>query len=142
MEIIKLNSNEIMSNFDRVAFAETLILQLPENHDGKNTWLLNYGRSDFARNLRKQKNLNFDDETQSCELTNNNQKEIAFDWNAFKEYVNTYDPQKHGLNRKKTIINDMLYGIGLSTCREKYRYADGYAKFKQFLKELFNDKKN
>lgn len=40
---IKLTPHEIQSNFDRVKFAEGLIRQLPENHDGRNTWLLNYG---------------------------------------------------------------------------------------------------
>jgi hypothetical protein len=39
---IKLTPHEIQSNYDRVKFAEGLIRQLPENHDGRNTWLLNY----------------------------------------------------------------------------------------------------
>lgn len=70
----KLNNVEIQSNFDRMSFAEKLILQLPEEHDGRNTWLLNYGKSDFAIKLRKEKNLIFDEETQSCELTDACQK--------------------------------------------------------------------
>ena len=43
---IKLTPNEIQSNFDRVKYADGLIRQLPETHDGRNTWLLNYGRKD------------------------------------------------------------------------------------------------
>ncbi len=74
MGTIKLNAVEIRSKFDRVNYAEKLILQLPENHEGRNTWLLNYGKSDFAINLRKEKNLSFDNETQSCELTGESQK--------------------------------------------------------------------
>ncbi|MFW6248212.1 MAG: hypothetical protein ACOC4J_00410 [Bacteroidota bacterium] len=61
----------------------------------------------------------------------------VFDWKAFKKYVNTYDPKKHGVNDQKTIMHDMLYGIGLSIDREKYQYSNGYRKFEQFLKELF-----
>ncbi len=41
--IIKLTPQEIQSGLDRVKFAELLIRQLPEDHDGRNTWLLNYG---------------------------------------------------------------------------------------------------
>ena len=41
---ILLTSHEIQSNYDRVKFAEGLIRQLPITHDGRNTWLLNYGR--------------------------------------------------------------------------------------------------
>ena len=40
---ILLTSHEIQSNYDRVKFAEGLIRQLPIAHDGRNTWLLNYG---------------------------------------------------------------------------------------------------
>lgn len=40
---IALNPHEIQSGLDRIRFAEGLIRQLPENHDGRNTWLLNYG---------------------------------------------------------------------------------------------------
>ena len=75
MKTIKLNEVEIRSNFDRVSYAEKLILQLPEDHEGRNTWLLNYGKSDSAVSLRKEKNLNFDNETQSCELTGESKRE-------------------------------------------------------------------
>ena len=63
--------------------------------------------------------------------------EPIFDWDTFKEYVNTYDPIKHGLNNQRTIMHDMLYGIGLSMDKKMYQYNQGYRKFKQFLKELF-----
>lgn len=42
-DTIKLTPAEIQSGLDRVRWAEGLILQLPENHDGRNSWLLNYG---------------------------------------------------------------------------------------------------
>ena len=40
---IELTPAEIQSKLDRVRWAEMLIKQLPEKHDGRNSWLLNYG---------------------------------------------------------------------------------------------------
>ena len=39
---IKLNKAEIQSGVSRVRWAEGLIRQLPEDHEGRNSWLLNY----------------------------------------------------------------------------------------------------
>jgi len=44
-KVIQLTDAEIQSGRDRVMWAEDLIRQLPENHDGRNSWLLNYGRT-------------------------------------------------------------------------------------------------
>lgn len=46
-----LGKNEIQSG-NRVKLAEGLILQLPNTHDGRNSWLLNYGVSDEAKKFR------------------------------------------------------------------------------------------
>lgn len=40
---IPLTEAEIRSGIDRVAWAEGLIRQLPEDHDGRNAWLANFG---------------------------------------------------------------------------------------------------
>lgn len=45
---IKLTPHEVQSGLDRVRYAELLIRQLPEHHDGRNTWLLNYGSESFV----------------------------------------------------------------------------------------------
>lgn len=50
--VIQMTTAEVQSNSDRVKQAENLILQLPETHEGRNTWLLNYGRSEKAIVLR------------------------------------------------------------------------------------------
>lgn len=50
--VILLNRAEVQSGLDRQRHAELLILQLPETHDGRNTWLLNYGVSDEAQARR------------------------------------------------------------------------------------------
>lgn len=42
-KIIVLTDVEVQSKSDRVKWAEGLIKQLPETHDGRNSWLLNYG---------------------------------------------------------------------------------------------------
>ena len=68
MKTIKLNKSEIQSNYNRVQYAEELITQLPKDHDGRNTWLLNYGTKDEAVELRKKRDLKFYNETESCEL--------------------------------------------------------------------------
>lgn len=41
--VIALSPAEIQSGSSRVKWAEDLIVQLPETHDGRNSWLLNYG---------------------------------------------------------------------------------------------------
>jgi len=50
-KVIDLTPAEIQSGLDRVRWAERLIKQLPENHDGRNSWLLNYG-SDAAESQK------------------------------------------------------------------------------------------
>ena len=51
-DVIKLTGAEMQSGLDRQRAAEGLIKQMPEDHDGRNTWLLNYGISDLAKQLR------------------------------------------------------------------------------------------
>lgn len=66
-EKITLSSYETQSGLNRVQHAENLIMQLPQEHDGRNTWLLNYGVKKEAKEKREAKNLNFIEATQSCE---------------------------------------------------------------------------
>ena len=44
-EVIYLTKAEIQSGLSRVQWAEALIKQLPEEHEGRNSWLLNYGKA-------------------------------------------------------------------------------------------------
>jgi hypothetical protein len=67
-EAIKLNAAEIQSRFSRVAWAEALILQLPKDHEGRNSWLLNYGVSFEAQEFRKKNGVAWVDENKSAEL--------------------------------------------------------------------------
>ena len=43
MPHILLTPAEVQSGHDRVKWAQGLIEQLPGDHDGRNSWLLNYG---------------------------------------------------------------------------------------------------
>lgn len=58
-----------------------------------------------------------------------------FDFEKFKEYVNTYNPKTHGLNMDVTIIKDMVYGLGISLDEPTYQWANGFAKFKDYLRD-------
>jgi hypothetical protein len=49
---IRLSAAEIQSKQTRVLWAEGLILQLPATHEGRNSWLLNYGIGTEAKELR------------------------------------------------------------------------------------------
>jgi len=69
MKTIELNRAENISGLNRVKWAEGLILQLPVEHEGRNSWLLNYGIGDEAVLMRKERGLMFDNNTQSCELS-------------------------------------------------------------------------
>lgn len=54
---------ELQSGMDRQKWAENLILQLPAGHNGRNSWLLNYGRGEVALALRKERELSFNEES-------------------------------------------------------------------------------
>ena len=65
--MIKLNGQEIQSGLNRQRHAELLIKQLPNDHDGRNTWLLNYGYNKESRLKREKRGIKFDELTQSAE---------------------------------------------------------------------------
>jgi len=50
---IQLTDAEIQSGLDRQRFAENLIILLHPEHDGRNTWLMNYGSGQEAERVRK-----------------------------------------------------------------------------------------
>lgn len=60
-------THEMQSNLSRVKYAELLISQLPADHDGRNTWLLNYGIGKEAMELRAARNINWIRETEAAE---------------------------------------------------------------------------
>lgn len=43
LSTITLTAAEVSSGYDRVQWAEDLIRQMPVDHEGRNSWLMNYG---------------------------------------------------------------------------------------------------
>ncbi len=66
-KIIRLTEAELQSNLNRVKLAELLISQLPETHDGRNSWLLNYGTGPEAKGKRKARGIKFINKLQAAE---------------------------------------------------------------------------
>lgn len=52
--VIVLTPAEVQSQYSRVQWAEGLILQLPEDHEGRNSWLMNYGEGREAKAFSQQ----------------------------------------------------------------------------------------
>ena len=69
-DTITLTSAETQSGSNRQRWAETLISKLPDSHDGRNSWLLNYGIGIEAMALRRARDIQFNDDTQAAELRN------------------------------------------------------------------------
>jgi hypothetical protein len=66
---IYLTLSEVQSGHDRQSHAENLIRFLPRDHDGRNTWLLNYGRGEEAQAMRAARGIRWDEVTQAAETT-------------------------------------------------------------------------
>lgn len=57
---------EMLCGLNRVKWAEGLISQLSPKHEGRNSWLLNFGIGEESVDLRKSRDIKFDDNTQSA----------------------------------------------------------------------------
>jgi hypothetical protein len=60
---------ERQSRHGRLKWAESLILQLPEHHEGRNSWLMNYGVGPEAQKFRDERSLMFIPMTRAAETT-------------------------------------------------------------------------
>lgn len=76
-KVINLTGFEISSGYDRLTSAENLIKQLPLNHDGRNTWLLNYGIGEDAAEKRLRLGIKWNEETKSAETTGTSNYQAA-----------------------------------------------------------------
>ena len=64
------------------------------------------------------------------------QKRVKRAIEFLKDYYARYDQQFDYLDYSDhTLIDDALYGIGVALEPDKYRFADGYAKFKAILRK-------
>lgn len=50
-------------------------------------------------------------------------------------YMDTY-PNQYGYRdfADETLINDVLYGLGIALDERKYQYANGFEEFKKYLR--------
>ena len=62
---IRLTKAERQSGLNRQRAAEGLVAQLPKDHDGRNTWLMNFGTGEEAQALRRARGLVFDERHQA-----------------------------------------------------------------------------
>ncbi len=67
LKVIHLTGAEKQSGYDRMNFAEDLIRQLPDNHEGRNTWLLNYSKREDAVRMRIEKGVEWNVYYQAAE---------------------------------------------------------------------------
>ena len=62
------------------------------------------------------------------------QKKVKKTIEYLVKYMATYDKQMGYLDyRDETIIDDVLYGLGVAIGGKKYTWANGFAKFKERL---------
>lgn len=67
-KVIFKNSYEIQCGSDRQSWAEGLISQLPKDHEGRNSWLLNFGKGKEAKRLRRSRGIKWIKYHQSAEV--------------------------------------------------------------------------
>lgn len=57
-----------------------------------------------------------------------------------KDYIDTYPNQIDWTNYEdETIINDIVYGLGIALDKEEHKYFDGFQKFKKKLIQHLNE---
>ena len=58
-----------------------------------------------------------------------------------QNYMNTYDNQTGYLDYQvETLINDVVYGLGVAVGGDEYRYGEGFEKFKADLVKFLSGK--
>lgn len=77
-----LTPSEMQSGLSRVDYAEGLIRQLPGTHDGRNTWLLNYGIGEEAVEMRRRRGIRFRTDTKAAETSDQRQECIVVEEDA------------------------------------------------------------
>ena len=63
------------------------------------------------------------------------EKTSTFDWERFKKYVDNYPTDSLVMLSNKTIILDMLYGLGISLDPDEYCFSTGFKKFQILLRD-------
>ena len=69
-------------------------------------------------------------------MSNVNKIDLAY----LKDYINSY--QESNIASEASFIKDMIYGIGLSIDKEKFKHGRGYLKFENKLLDEVIIKRN
>ncbi len=69
-------------------------------------------------------------------MSNVNKIDLAY----LKDYINSY--QESNIASETSFIKDMIYGIGLSIDKEKFKHGRGYSKFENKLLDEVIIKRN
>ena len=70
------------------------------------------------------------------------QKRVIAAIKYIQHYMNTYDKQLgYADYTDETIINDVLYGLGVALNPEAYQYALGFENFKDKLRKFLKEAK-
>ena len=75
IKVIHLTGAEEQSGYDRLTFAEDLVRQLPENHEGRNSWILNYSNREDANKMRDDRGIKWDAYHQAAETSKQHRNE-------------------------------------------------------------------
>lgn len=142
---IRKNKAEIQSGQDRQRWAEGLILQMPTSHNGRNSWLLNYGVSDDAKELRKEhpSKPKWSDYYQSAETVGEsvpqNPKTVMIELptKVAKSLAPLTGRMREEIDRLKSLLSDAadtIEGWGTYASpyfKEKWDLADNVARFRE-----------
>lgn len=113
---IQLTPFEIQSGLDRQRGAESLIVLINPEHEGRNTWLLNYGTGQEAQRIRREHKgselLSWNEKTNSLNCVNGNALEASKDadamtvenitregWAPIKKQEGAEDDPAHGFEK-------------------------------------------
>ena len=75
INVIHLTGAEEQSGYDRLTFVEDLVRQLPENHEGRNSWILNYSNREDANKMRADRGIKWDAYHQAAETSKQHSNE-------------------------------------------------------------------
>lgn len=144
---------EVQSGHDRLQWAEGLIRQLPDTHDGRNSWLLNYGRSDEAKAHQEKRNLTWNETSRStspptrAETPNPGEREAVVAERPWQPWERNYSGNRVGVrfDGDWTILHVLSGGAETTTSIREHETWDLALrlspKLKARLDELFEGKR-
>ena len=142
-DIIKLTGAEIQSGRSRVDWAEGLIEQLPNCHEGRNSWLINYGKGMHAQLSRNEKKIKWVEETESAETVGYpiERKTISFNQLTDGVIIDTIDKEVEegclkGLNYDRVILSEEIFNM---TCIRSINTKFGEIEIQKGSRDIYKN---